>query len=172
MKVTVLLEELLATRQEGRRVRRLAHQHRRRRPVRQRLRRDQSELEDPGAARPQHARRRRASSSRARSWSTSPRSSTPSCRRAGSARAECMSWLFWQMGSAPFLGGGFGHFYAYAPEKMRVPDQPLRHGSEAPARRARPQSRRSRRFLVRRRVHDRRHGHLPVVRRAGAAQHL
>ncbi len=34
-------------------------------------------------------------------------------------RAECMSWLFWQMGSAPFLGGGFGHFYAYAPEKIR-----------------------------------------------------
>ena len=35
-----------------------------------------------------------------------------------SARAECMSWLFWQMGSAPYLGGGFGHFYAYAPSKM------------------------------------------------------
>jgi GSH-dependent disulfide-bond oxidoreductase len=34
-----------------------------------------------------------------------------------SARAECLSWLFWQMGSAPYLGGGFGHFYAYAPEK-------------------------------------------------------
>ena len=38
-----------------------------------------------------------------------------------SARAECMSWLFWQMGSAPFLGGGFGHFYAYAPEKYEYP---------------------------------------------------
>jgi GST-like protein len=38
-----------------------------------------------------------------------------------SARAECMSWLFWQMGSAPFLGGGFGHFYAYAPEKIEYP---------------------------------------------------
>jgi len=34
------------------------------------------------------------------------------------ARAECLSWLFWQMGSAPFLGGGFGHFYAYAPVKI------------------------------------------------------
>ena len=33
-------------------------------------------------------------------------------------RAECLSWLFWQMGSAPFLGGGFGHFYAYAPAKF------------------------------------------------------
>ncbi|MGI9476506.1 MAG: glutathione-dependent disulfide-bond oxidoreductase [Hyphomicrobiaceae bacterium] len=35
-----------------------------------------------------------------------------------SKRAECLSWLFWQMGSAPYLGGGFGHFYAYAPEKI------------------------------------------------------
>ena len=34
-------------------------------------------------------------------------------------RAETFSWLFWQMGSAPFLGGGFGHFYAYAPEKIK-----------------------------------------------------
>jgi GST-like protein len=38
-----------------------------------------------------------------------------------SLRAECMSWLFWQMGSAPYLGGGFGHFYAYAPEKLEYP---------------------------------------------------
>ena len=36
----------------------------------------------------------------------------------GPQRAECLSWLFWQMGSAPFLGGGFGHFYAYAPSKI------------------------------------------------------
>ena len=36
----------------------------------------------------------------------------------GQARAECLSWLFWQMGSAPYLGGGFGHFYAYAPAKI------------------------------------------------------
>ena len=36
-------------------------------------------------------------------------------------RAECMSWLFWQMGSAPYLGGGFGHFYSYAPYKMEYP---------------------------------------------------
>lgn len=39
----------------------------------------------------------------------------------GAARAECLSWLFWQMGSAPFLGGGFGHFYAYAPAKFAYP---------------------------------------------------
>ena len=37
---------------------------------------------------------------------------------APAARAECLSWLFWQMGSAPYLGGGFGHFYAYAPTKI------------------------------------------------------
>ena len=36
----------------------------------------------------------------------------------GAARAECLSWLFWQMGAAPYLGGGFGHFYAYAPTKI------------------------------------------------------
>ena len=36
-------------------------------------------------------------------------------------QTECMSWLFWQMGSTPFLGGGFGHFYAYAPSKMEYP---------------------------------------------------
>ncbi len=40
---------------------------------------------------------------------------------ASAARAECLSWLFWQMGSAPYLGGGFGHFYAYAPFKMEYP---------------------------------------------------
>lgn len=36
-------------------------------------------------------------------------------------RTECLNWLFWQMGSAPMLGGGFGHFYAYAPEKLEYP---------------------------------------------------
>ncbi len=39
----------------------------------------------------------------------------------GGPRAECLSWLFWQVGSTPFLGGGFGHFYAYAPEKFEYP---------------------------------------------------
>ena len=37
------------------------------------------------------------------------------------ARTECINWLFWQMGSAPYLGGGFGHFYSYAPYKMEYP---------------------------------------------------
>ena len=40
---------------------------------------------------------------------------------AGPERAETLNWLFWQMGSAPFVGGGFGHFYAYAPEKYEYP---------------------------------------------------
>ena len=39
----------------------------------------------------------------------------------GAARSETLSWLFWQIGSAPFIGGGFGHFYAYAPEKYEYP---------------------------------------------------
>lgn len=39
----------------------------------------------------------------------------------GPQRTETLNWLFWQMGSAPFLGGGFGHFYAYAPEKLEYP---------------------------------------------------
>jgi GST-like protein len=41
--------------------------------------------------------------------------------QSGAARAEALSWLFWQIGSAPFIGGGFGHFYAYAPEKYEYP---------------------------------------------------
>lgn len=45
----------------------------------------------------------------------------PSGSDKAAEKAEVMSWLFWQMGSAPFLGGGFGHFYAYAPEKFEYP---------------------------------------------------
>ncbi len=82
------------------------------------------------------------------------------------ARAECLSWLFWQMGSTPYVGGGFGHFYAYAPVKIEyaidrftmetkrlldVLDRRL--GGE--------------RICRRRRLHDRRHRDLPVVWRAG-----
>ncbi len=47
-----------------------------------------------------------------------PAPASPTSR---AARAETLSWLFWQMGSAPFLGGGFGHFYAYAPNKQEYP---------------------------------------------------
>jgi GST-like protein len=41
--------------------------------------------------------------------------------QSGPERTEVMNWLFWQMGSAPFVGGGFGHFFAYAPEKFEYP---------------------------------------------------
>lgn len=41
--------------------------------------------------------------------------------KTAAGRAECLNWLFWQMGSAPFVGGGFGHFYSYAPEKYEYP---------------------------------------------------
>ncbi|WP_171120352.1 MULTISPECIES: glutathione-dependent disulfide-bond oxidoreductase [unclassified Ruegeria] len=41
--------------------------------------------------------------------------------KSGPERVEVMNWVFWQMGSAPYLGGGFGHFYAYAPEKFEYP---------------------------------------------------
>ena len=62
----------------------------------------------------------------------------------GPERAETLSWLFWQMGSAPFLGGGFGHFFAYAPDEVRISDQPLCDGGQAPARRPQPPPRRER----------------------------
>ena len=54
------------------------------------------------------------------------------------ARAECQSWLFWQMGSAPYLGGGFGHFYAYAPGEDRICNRSVCHGGKTPAGCARP----------------------------------
>ena len=138
VKVTVMLEELLALGPRGRRVRRLADPHQRGRPVRQRLRRRSTRTPRSRRCWTAAGRRRSGCSSPARSCCTWPRSSAPSCRPSGAARAECLSWLFWQMGSAPFLGGGFGHFYAYAPTQDRIRDRPLRDGGQAPARRARP----------------------------------
>ena len=117
VKVTVMFEELLGGRPQRRGIRRLADQDRRQ-PVRQRLRRGQSELENPGADGSQRAdtdpdvRVRRDPGASRREVRRLP------ADRAAQARAECLSWLFWQMGSAPFLGGGFGHFYAYAPTKI------------------------------------------------------
>ena len=84
----------------------------------------------------------------------------------GAARAECLSWLFWQMGSAPFLGGGFGHFYAYAPTKIEYAID--RYAMEV-KRQLDVLDRRlaDNEFLAGQRIHDRRHGDLAVVRRAG-----
>ena len=83
----------------------------------------------------------------------------------GAARAECLSWLFWQMGSAPFLGGGFGHFYAYAPSKIEYAID--RYAMEV-KRQLDVLDRRLAESRVpgRRRLHDRRHGRLALVRRA------
>ena len=82
------------------------------------------------------------------------------------ARAECLSWLFWQMGSAPYLGGGFGHFYAYAPTKIEYAID--RFAMEA-KRQLDVLDRRlaENEYLGGRRLHDRRHGRLALVRRAG-----
>jgi len=82
-----------------------------------------------------------------------------------STRAECLSWLFWQMGAAPYLGGGFGHFY-----EDRIRHRPLRYGGEAPPRRTR-QAAGEERIHRRQRVYDRRHGDLALVwrPREGAA---
>ena len=50
---------------------------------------------------------------------------------AGAAgRTECLSWLFWQMGSTPYLGGGFGHFYHYAPVKLEYAIKQLTRGEK------------------------------------------
>jgi 2-keto-3-deoxy-L-arabinonate dehydratase len=80
------------------------------------------------------------------------------------ARAECLSWLFWQMGSAPYLGGGFGHFYAYAPTKIeyaidRFAMEVKRQLDVLDRRLARQ------RVSGGRRLHDRRHRRLALVRR-------
>ena len=62
---------------------------------------------------------RRGCSNPARSCSTSRTNSAPSCRRSAASAPRRLSWLFWQMGQRPYLGGGFGHFYAYAPIKIK-----------------------------------------------------
>ena len=117
-KVTIMLEELLALGHTGAEYDAWLIKIGEGDQFGSRLRRGQPQLQDPGAGGPQRARSRSACSSPARSCSTSPRSSARSCRSEPAARAECLSWLFWQMGSAPYLGGGFGHFYAYAPTKI------------------------------------------------------
>ena len=86
-------------------------------------------------------------------------------------RAECFSWLFWQMGSAPYLGGGFGHFYAYAPIEDRIRHRSLRNGDETPPRCPRSASGGER---IRRGppLHHCRHGDLALVWRPRQGQQL
>ena len=82
------------------------------------------------------------------------------------ARAECLSWLFWQMGSAPYLGGGFGHFYAYAPTKMEYPidrfAMEVKRQLDVLDRRLAESE-----YLAGAGLHHRRHGDLALVWRAG-----
>ncbi len=80
------------------------------------------------------------------------------------SRAECLSWLFWQMGSAPYLGGGFGHFYAYAPTKIEYAID--RFAMEAKRRTRRARSTAGREPIhCGRQLYDCRHGDLALVRR-------
>ena len=89
----------------------------------------------------------------------------------GAARAECMNWLFWQMGSAPFLGGGFGHFYAYAPEKIEYAID--RFAMEVKRQLdVLDRNLADRRFLAGDRLHDRGHRDVAMVRRAGEGASL
>jgi GST-like protein len=80
------------------------------------FRRGQSELQDPGADGPQRPKPIRVFESGAILLHLAEKFGA--FLPTGGRRAECLSWLFWQMGSAPYLGGGFGHFYAYAPTKI------------------------------------------------------
>ena len=89
----------------------------------------------------------------------------------GPERAETLSWLFWQMGSAPFLGGGFGHFFAYAPEKFEYPIN--RYAMEAKRQLDVLNRQLARERIYRRaRLYDRRHRDLALVRRHRARPQL
>ena len=81
-------------------------------------------------------------------------------------RAECLSWLFWQMGSAPYLGGGFGHFYAYAPTKIEYAidrfAMEVKRQLDVLDRRLADNE-----YLARQRLHHRRYRGLAVVWRRG-----
>jgi GST-like protein len=94
------------------------------------------------------------------------RSSAPSCRPSPATRAECLSWVIWQMGSAPYLGGGFGHFYAYAPFKIEYPidrfAMEVKRQLDVLDRRLAESE-----YHGRQRLYDRRYRHLAVVRQPG-----
>ena len=144
VKVTVMLEELLALGHAGAEYDAWLIRIERGRPVRQRLRRRQPELEDPGARRPQRRRRRCASSSRARSCSTWPRSSAPSCptERRGARRVPVVALLADGQRAVPRRR--LRPLLRLRAEQVRVRHRPLRDGGQAPARRARPPPRRER----------------------------
>jgi glutathione S-transferase len=82
------------------------------------------------------------------------------------ARAECLSWLFWQMGSTPYVGGGFGHFYAYAPTKIEYPidrfTMETKRLLDVLDKRLADNE-----YLGGRCIHDRRYSRMALVRRSG-----
>ena len=90
--------------------------------------------------------------------------------KSGPERAETLSWLFWQMGSAPFLGGGFGHFFAYAPVKIEYAIN--RYAMEAKRQLDVLNRRLARANMSRAPTIHRRHRDLAVVRRHRARPHL
>ena len=120
VKVTVMLEELLALGIQEGRVRRLASEHHGRRPILQRLRGANPNSKIPALVDHSTPTPTRVFESAAIVMYLAEKHSQFLPTEL-SARAECLSWVFWQMGSAPFLGGGFGHFYAYAPERLEYP---------------------------------------------------
>src|SRR6516225_5681436 len=86
-------------------------------------------------------------------------------------RTEALNWLFWQMGSTPYLGGGFGHFYAYAPVKIKYAIDRFSMEVKRQLRRARPAACRQS-IHRRRRIYDRRYGNLAVVRQRHVERRL
>jgi len=116
-KVTIMLEELLALGHRAR-VRRLADQDRFGRSVRQRLRRGQPELQDPGAGRSQAAQADPRLRERRDPGHLAEKFGNAFLPTSGEARAECLSVAVLADGQRAYLGGGFGHFYAYAPSKI------------------------------------------------------
>ena len=162
-KVTILLEELLAL-GERRRIRCPPDPHRSGASSFDRFRRAQSELQDSGAVR----YRDRQSGLRKRRDSPylagEVRAFSP---RSAAARTEVLELAVLAAGLGPSHGGGFGHFYAYAPEKFEYPDQPLHHGGEAPDGRTRPRVGRAS-LSGRTRIFHRRYRHMALVRQPGA----
>ena len=150
---------------QGRGIRRLADPHRRGRPVRQRLCRDQPELEDPGAGRPQRPdadpglRIRRDPDVPGREVRRVP------ADRAGRARRMPVVAVLAD-GQHALCRRRFRAFLRLCADQDRICDRPLHDGDEAPARRARPPLA-EQRICRRQRLHDRRHGDLALVWRAG-----
>ncbi len=120
VKATIMLEELLEAGHAEAEYDAWLIRIERRRSVRQRLRRGEPQLQDPGAGGPQRPRSG-AGLRVGRDPLYLAEKFGAFLPERGRCTRDMLTWLFWQMGSAPYLGGGFGHFYAYAPEKFEYP---------------------------------------------------